>query len=189
MKALDLLAGREAVKFCNSYSRIPDLIALSDDMAAADWLVLLGEEWSGCDNIGEHIAWDADDGEPSLWDTHFADLWDCPELRQHLMNEAERAAFAKLPDEFEIWRGCYAINRDGLSWTLDRNVAERFPLLNRYRRDGEQALLVKARIRKSECIALKLDRGEHEIVALRTRCPLTGRRVGPRIVSVSHIVV
>ncbi|MBW3168178.1 Arm DNA-binding domain-containing protein [Qipengyuania flava] len=81
-----------------------------------------------------------------------------------LMNEAETAALADLPEKFTIWRGCYQLNQRGLSWSLDRDLASRFPTLHRYRQDG-QPLLIEAVLQREEVIALKLDRSEAEVVA------------------------
>lgn len=85
-----------------------------------------------------------------------------------LMDDAELQAFEALPDEVQLLRGCYALNKWGLSWTLDRATACRFPFLNRYWQEG-QALLVTARAKKSDLIALKQDRDELEIIAWRPK--------------------
>ena len=165
----DLDRAREALKYCSSYTRLPTLLALWAGLAVEyrDWLVLLGEEWPSCDNIGQHL----DD----LWETPFADVLDRPsELRHLLMDKAERAAFNALPDHFEVWRGCYSANKWGVSWSLDRAAAQRFPMLHRYRQAG-QPILVRARANKSDAAFLKLDRGESEIVIHR-----------PRHISTSH---
>src|SRR3546814_13249726 len=78
----------------------------------------------------------------------FGLLMDFPEdLRPHMMDAAERALYDEFPEEVVIYRGCYALNKWGLSWTTDRAIAERFPTLHRYRQDG-QPLLVTARVRK-----------------------------------------
>lgn len=53
-----------------------------------------------------------------------------------------------------------------MSWSTDKATAERFPTLTRYRQDG-QPLLVTARVAKDRVIALKHDRAEAEIIALR----------------------
>ena len=44
--------------------------------------------------------------------------------REHLMNEAERAELAALPDRVPVYRGWNACNEaSGLSWLLDRERA------------------------------------------------------------------
>jgi hypothetical protein len=80
------------------------------------------------------------------------------------MTTDERAAFDALPETVEVWRGCHEANKWGLSWSLDKEVASRFPTLSRFRGQG-QPLLVRAKLRKSKIIAVKLGRDEQEIVA------------------------
>lgn len=173
MTALTLSEARSILlRECNSFTRLPELIAMQYALGGEDWLRLLGEEWSCCDNIGEH----ADD----LWDTPLADLLDTrghdrDTLRRLVMSEAECEAFDALADQFEVWRGCYALNKWGLSWSLDRSIAAGFPQKHRYRRP-EQALLVGARVAKNDVAFLKLDRGEAEVVVHK-----------PRHISTSHL--
>jgi hypothetical protein len=154
-KAMTLAEGREALKFCNSYNRLPTLLDLQWSVSAADWLRLLGDEWSSCDNVGQCL----DDLEESP----LASLSPGDPDRRFLMNESELGVFDALPEEVTIWRGCYASNKWGLSWSLDRQAASRFPLLHRYKQE-RQPLLVKARIAKADVLMLKLDRNEAEVV-------------------------
>lgn len=150
------------LRMANSYTRLPTLIALwrGQDVEYDDWLRLLGDNWSICDNISDHV-------DALIDDTPFGDLVDNPsEHRALFMDADELRLFEALPDTITIYRGCYSANKWGLSWSTDRATAERFPTLNRYRQDG-QALLVTARIAKARAIALKHDRGEAEVIALR----------------------
>lgn len=68
-----------------------------------------------------------------------------------------------------VYRGCYKDNKWGLSWTLSRELAKGFPMLWRYRQNGQQPLLVTARARKENVIALKTDRGESEVITWRPK--------------------
>jgi hypothetical protein len=168
---VNLSKAREALYYCNSFNRVPTLIELSWIDPEA-WLAVLGEQWEVCDNIGFHQ--DAlVDGTPLndvLFDPEYA-----ASVRHLIMSEAENEAYAALPDKVTIYRGCYAANKWGLSWSLDRDTAAGLPLLHRYRQDG-QPLLVKAIADKSRIAFLKLGRGESEVVTYR-----------PRHVSTSHI--
>ncbi|KZY94763.1 MULTISPECIES: hypothetical protein [unclassified Erythrobacter] len=155
---LDAASLRERLRFANSFTRLPRLLDLADQCVEADWLRVLGEEWSVCDNIGQMLGRLIDHSP-------FGDVVDWPfGYRSLLMNEAETAALVDLPENFTIWRGCYQTNQRGLSWSLDRDLASRFPTLHRYRQDG-QPLLIEAVVQREEVIALKLDRSEAEIVA------------------------
>jgi hypothetical protein len=142
--------------------------SLSWQMKRDDWLTLLGENWSTCDNISEW--WD------DLLDTQFADLTESPlDFRHHMMTADEGAALKALPENVTIFRGCYADNKRGLSWTLDKATAAKFPTLHRYRQNG-QPLLIRACVARDEILALKLDRREAEVIARR-----------PKIQAISHI--
>ena len=88
---------------------------------------------------------------------------------REMMTDEELEAYAALPDVVTIYRGCYKANKWGLSWSLSRQVAEEFPTLLRYRRDGEQPLLVTAKIMKTDVVAVKMDRGEQEVIAWRPK--------------------
>lgn len=155
---------RDEIRFCDSYSRLPAVLDLHPFMIYGDWLRLLGEEWSGFDNIGQHI----DDlfDSPLFWRDDAKDA----AVRREMMTADEQAAYDALPEVITIFRGCYKHNKWGLSWTLDKGVAERFPALNRYQQPGQQALLVTAQAKKSEVIAVKLDREEFEIITHRPKC-------------------
>lgn len=167
---MSLVAARKEIRFCDSYNRLPSVIALSWQMRRADWLTLLGEEWSTCDNIS--------DWEDDLFDTQFADLSAAPlEFRHHMMTAKEEAALTALPEIVTVFRGCYANNKRGLSWTLEAAMATKFPALHRYRQGG-QPLLIRARVSRDEILALKLNREEAEVIAFR-----------PKIEAISHIKI
>jgi len=131
-------------------------------LAVGDWYQLLGEYWSMCDNISRHkgeleyyLEWAFDDCESRSRRA----------LLNRMMTARERAIWRGLPDNVTVYRGCYEINRDGLSWSLDRSIAEKFPTLNRYRREGEAPLLLIGVVDKSR-IVLKNDRKETEVIAV-----------------------
>lgn len=162
---LPLAAARDAVRYCNSFNRLETIIGLACHMDAGEWLTLLGDEWSGCDDIAQHAS--LHDG--ALWETAFEELaWSPLDWRHHMMTAEERMALDALPQIVTVWRGCYASNKRGLCWSLDRAVAERFPFLHRYRQEG-QALLVRGEVDRDHIMALKLDRDESEIVVLPSR--------------------
>lgn len=157
----------EALRFCNSYDRLPTLLDLSVMMDDSEWLFLLGREWSGCDNISEHSA--------DLFDAIFnCGVSVCPS--KEMMTNEEQDFYDALPDLVTVYRGCYTPNKWGFCWTLDINIAMKFPFFARYRMDG-QPLLVKALAKKENIIAVKTDRGEAEIITL----------IRPKHISTRHI--
>jgi hypothetical protein len=86
-----------------------------------------------------------------------------------MMTYEERDQLEALPDVVTIYRGCYQNNKHGLSWSLSKEIAEKFPLLNRYWRPTEQPYLVTAKVNKDDIIALKNDRGESEVITYRPK--------------------
>jgi hypothetical protein len=146
-------AAYKAAMFANSYTRIDVVMdAMGPVGFGPDWFRLLGEQWSVCDNL-------------SRWRTTLRTIL-ARASREHLnemMTDEERSALAALPATLTIYRGCYRCNRAGLSWTLDRAVAEKFPRFMRYYRRGEQPLLLTARVPRVRAV-LKLGRDEAEII-------------------------
>jgi hypothetical protein len=164
-------SSREAIEkhiqFCNSYTRLPTLLDIATFCDADDWLAVLGDAWEICDNISE---WRDEllDESPLSWADYPV---------RAMMRPEENEQFDALPDEVIMYRGCYQQNKRGLSWTLDRAVAERFPFYLRYQQKGPP-LLVKGRAKKADIIAFKGGREEAEIIAERVK-----------IISTSHIKV
>ena len=147
----------------DSYSRmafiVEDVYPLLKN--SQEWFAVLGFNWTACDNISaftpdikKHIS------------TYLRGKKTC--LIPTMMTPAEIRRVASLPDEMDIYRGCYTVNQDGLSWSLDAAQARRFPFYNRYRMPG-QPLLVHARVRREDIVALKDDRGESEIITHKAR--------------------
>lgn len=144
----------EILRWCDSYSRIPTLLSEYPNHAdnPAQWFQSLGEEWSFCDNIGIFVD-----------ELRFIMRTASLEQLSLMMTEQERDSLAGMPDSFTVYRGCYRINANGLSWTRDPNVARKFPYLHRYRRHGDTPLLLTATVKRSQCV-LSLDRNEDEII-------------------------
>lgn len=156
---LSLEEGRKILFQCDSYSRLPTLIGMSpiSQMEYHDWYTLLGEFWSVCDNIGLYRK-----------ELRFYMFLGCtPNTVPEMMNDKERAALAALPERVTIYRGCGPLNIIGACWSLDKDTAARFPLLNRYKQN--ESLLVTATVRRDRIVALKLDRDEREVITFSAR--------------------
>ncbi len=146
---IDLEQAKDMIRFENSYSRLGEILMLRRLMERAEWLRLLGEEWTGFDNVGEHA--------PFICKL----LGRKPILE--MMTEEERSEHAALPDRVTIYRGAdRGINERGLCWTLDRETALCFPFLNRY--TAKDPVLVTAEVARTRVIALKKGRGEEEVI-------------------------
>lgn len=158
MNPISLEDAREVLAYFGSYKCLPALLGMVGRVEDADWLRLLGEEWSRFDNVGHYT-------DELIWDSPLRDAGTIPEM----MTPEELAAFDELPDEVTIYRGCYNNNKWGLSWSLNKAVAERFPTIRRYCQSG-QPILVTAQVKKSNIMALKLDRDEDEVITHRPKC-------------------
>jgi len=131
----------------NSYERAGFILALRPRMADGSWLRLLGEEWATCDN-----TWMFTDA-----------LFDAPKPAYQMKTRTEIAALNRLDDLVTVYRGCGAQNRNGVSWSLDRAVAEQFPRNIRY--FAKDPLLLTGRVKREDIIAVKLGRAEQEIIS------------------------
>jgi hypothetical protein len=91
--------------------------------------------------------------------------------REYIMPEEDREVFARLPDRLTIYRGCNRLNKHGLSWTLNRDVAEMFAtkrnVLNCNTGKRVKTRIIERVIHKSEAIAYLSDRKEEEIVTMK----------------------
>lgn len=147
-------ARNHIVRNTNSYERMGEILMLIGKLNPTDWLTLLGEWWSGCDNIGVYRKllreWLGTDG-PIM----------------EMMTPTEQAAYAALPEMVTVYRGCGPTNLLGASWSLDHEVANRFPFFARYR--TECPVVVTAKVRKSHILAVKLDRNEAEVITFSAR--------------------
>jgi hypothetical protein len=142
----------------DSYRRLSVVMDLLGSTSRADWFRLLGEEWSGFDNV-----W--------TWRGEIRKLLRSasPDELRSMMTPNEAAALAALPEKFTVYRGCYPQNRSGLSWTTDRTVAETFPKYLRFRgRPGEIPIL-RSGVVSRDRVVLKLDREEQEVIAPQVR--------------------
>jgi hypothetical protein len=131
-------------------------------LPAEKWWSVLGNEWQSCDNIHSYQDW-------------LKPLFrKCRRLRLNMMNRAERATYDSLPELLTVYRGCFTHGKEGMSWSLHREVAEKFPAVTmRVSVEDlpERPLVCVMHIKKTECIYLG-DRNEKEIV-LATYTDLT----------------
>lgn len=116
-----------------------------------------GEVWTDSENIWQYAD-------------QWAVLFKCGRpKREFFMNEEERKVFASLPERIKVYRGACKLNKWGISWTLNREVAEGFaPRALDFSSAGKRRGKVGERtIKKSDVIAHKTERKEAEIVTLR----------------------
>jgi hypothetical protein len=163
MTSLTLEQGREALEGTHSYDRLPKLLDIAplgqegQMRDVTDWRTLLGEELSGCDNVGQYRK------ALKLCMFSGATPHVCPEM----MTEEERAALAALPAVVTVYRGCGASNMIGCCWSLERETAVSFPFLHSYQQS--EPLLVTGTVRRDRIVALKVNRGEQEVITFNAR--------------------
>jgi hypothetical protein len=82
-----------------------------------------------------------------------------------MMDEAERAALAALPDPLRVFRGFSLDDHErGFSWTISRELAEWFA--QRFALLGGEARVASGLIAKAKVIAYLSSRNEDEVLAL-----------------------
>ena len=85
-----------------------------------------------------------------------------------LMDEKEMEMYNNLPDEVEVFRGTSIFENDGdsaagLSWTIDRGVAEFFAFRGKRHRE-EDGIVYGAEVPKFDIVAIIEERGEREVI-------------------------
>ncbi len=158
-KAMEAIKGR--LVLANSYTRIQVILG-ARGLTRRQWFSLLGQAWSICDNIGLY--------HQDLL-VHFASATRAD--LNAMMSRKERRKWDALPELMTVFRGCSPQTIDGLSFSLNYNIAVKFPFLNRYK--TKHPLIVTAQVEKRTTV-LKLDRGEEEVIV-----------TDPLLISISHI--
>jgi hypothetical protein len=146
---------RKIVYSCGSFALVDALLAVMWSTPGEIWLRLVRDVWSSIDGdrrqLVEHVRQEVEETDHAL---------------HHLMTPGVRRKLAALPEHVAAYRGCYeGINDDGVSYSLDRDVAVRFPTLMRYRIDGETPVLLTRTLIRNMCFLVD-GRDEHEIVDL-----------------------
>ena len=139
-----------------SHERLPAALEIEGQMEFRMWLSLLGEIWCTCDNIGIYKDW--------LLGVFNERLVRLRGTVHELMDAEERLAFEILPDQITIYRGCGPLNKNGFSWSLNREVAAEFPFKRRYRVDRTSASYCDNQQEQGR--RSQLGRNEQEIIVL-----------------------
>jgi hypothetical protein len=143
----------EALKFADSYSR-GDCLARAWRVRHPLWPEMLRDEWSCCDYFPPAVL------------SVLLDLAGNTAARHRAMTAEASDFLATLPERVTVYRGCYAVNARGYSWTTSRDVAAKFPFLMRYRRPGDTPLLIRGELGRADILFVDLGRQEFEVVAL-----------------------
>ena len=154
MQVKSLYILKKIDRHCNSYNRMGTLLDVYPLLDREHFFKALGWHWCFSDNICDF----KDQLSEILGNASRKEL-------DLMMEPDELATLAKMPAIIKIYRGCYEKNRDGLSWTTDKAVAElhtkklRYSSLNK----NEIPLLLEDSIDSGRAV-LKLERNEWEII-------------------------
>lgn len=138
----------------NSFTRLGATLSWKNRLSHEDWCRLVGEAWSTCDNIRQYRL-----------DLRRELGTDGP-IRE-MMTPEKNAYYDALPELVICHRGCDSSGTTGASWSLDWDVANSFPFMNRYR--VPSPVVVTAKVKRSRILAVKLDRDEAEIITFSAR--------------------
>ena len=108
------------------------------------------ETWSSCDDTSKYR------------DELVAELYSRQPMVQFL-RAGNRLFFDALSDEFIAYRGCDRSKQQGVSWTTNSQVAEKFALGHRGISVPDPVVVCVA-VRKSDILAVDTARGEDEIL-------------------------
>ncbi|MCM2371092.1 hypothetical protein [Aporhodopirellula aestuarii] len=128
-------------------NRLRAFAEITAQIANEDYWRLLAKVYIDSENTGQMLE---------LYKIYFASK---RPGREHMMNTDERSFLAKLPSVIPVYRGHTHRKNQGLSWTLDRNIAEWFA-----RRFGGDPVLLIGNVNKEDVIAYFAERNEQEIV-------------------------
>jgi hypothetical protein len=147
-------ASEYGYRYANSYTRMDEILKFRNKLTRPDWLALIGEGWACCDNLINYYG------------VLRRILQTTGPLRA-MMKPQENAAYDALPEKITIYRGCGQANMMGMSWTVDKAVANSFPYTNRYK--VPDPLLVTSTVFKRKVLAFKKGRDEDEIITFSAR--------------------
>jgi hypothetical protein len=146
----EALKQRDWLTFVTVYERphrLEGFYYIAEECTHEEYWDSLGFVWMDSENIWRNIE---------TWQ----ELWNSERPgKASSMNEQEREVLASLPQELAIYRGFTEGRVEGMSWTLDRDVAVRF-----VQRFGGTAAVAMARARKDDVHAFFDDRQEREVV-------------------------
>lgn len=140
---------------CSSTERIGVLIGLLQEVSQSDWWQLFYEFIGICDTC-----------------------YECCDLLKHILKNARpsqlklirppqvREVIRKLPATVEVYRGGYDINKDGFSWTLNKEIARQFAgQIHRYQISNLQAKIFTGKVKREKIATYLADREEEEIIS------------------------
>jgi hypothetical protein len=147
-------ASAYVARYANHFTRLDEILKFRTTLTRTDWLALLGEYWPRCDNLILRYG-------------PLRRILKTTGPLRAMMTPEENAAYDALPEKITIYRGCGQANMMGMSWSLDKEIANSFPHTNRYK--VPDPLLVTSTVFKRKVLAFKRGRDEDEIITFSAR--------------------
>jgi hypothetical protein len=136
------------------HERLPMILQMRSQFSRYEWECILGQHWTDFDQMYPYRF-------------RLRSLLDTTGHVRNLMNPEENGLYDQLPDSVICYRGCDASHLVGASWSTDRETADRFPFFQRH--SASVPVVVTAKVRKQEILAIKTDRDEAEIITFSAR--------------------
>jgi hypothetical protein len=143
------LARKYVRRWTGSHDRLTTVMEFEDALAPSDWLRLLGDFWTSSENVRKHRL-------------RLRRIMGTVGPLRELMSQEENELYDARPEKITCYRGSDRSVLVGASWSLNKDVASRFPFMQRYY--AENPVLITAWVRKSNVLAVKLERKEEEII-------------------------
>lgn len=142
-------------KWAAPYNRVKMMLTLRPRMDYADWLVVLGRQWTRATDHHHQLG-------------VLRDALGIAGPLLPMMTPAEHDAYAALPSRVTLFRAApYQDRKEGIRWSMDEGVARRFPLYGGP--SSREPVLITATARKESIVALFLGGEAPEVIAFTVR--------------------
>ena len=134
--------------------RLEAFMEIAYDTHSPEYWSIAGWIWEDTENQWQYV---------SEWQDVLSSERD---QKEYFMTSDEQQFLKSMPDEVEIYRGCFeGINDEGLSWTLDKSIAEMFSQHRHFKRKGDwESIILSQTVSKEDIFAIKLGRKESEVI-------------------------
>ena len=148
------MKNKHAMEICriNSSHRLSYFIEIRHKLKDIEYWTILGFLWS-------MAHWPSE----SLNDWIYLFSSDRPK-RHKLMSLKEQKIFNELPEKVKIYRGHDKDHLDGLSWSLDKNIAEFFAYRYVRRKSDCDFIVTEKTVPKEDIVCYLNDRKENEVI-------------------------
>lgn len=110
---LDFKSANKLLSFMDSYNRPAYLLQLHKIFSFDQWMKLFVDSWTNCDGCSMYIS-------------EFKEIFknkSMPELMKTYFDEEHYNKWLELPDQVTVYRGAFESCQEGLSWSLNEEIA------------------------------------------------------------------